>query len=194
MLNKSEHIGKLLRRDVFADEDDFDGQNIGSVLVSAHCEMTNEEPEDRLQCEQCVLAAIVDILTANITEEVESGLKTLKVCSLEHLSEEHDECIDITDNAAEKILDEMEKLRECGTRIMVRNVVTSCMAVLGKLRQISLNTIFNDNSADGASDQLEMFLQVDNCSQAVAARWMDRGGWGDGFYSNEGGSVKNQEL
>ena len=76
MLNTSEHIGKILREDVYADEDASEGENIGSVLVSAHCEMTNEVIEDRLKCEQCVLAAIVDILMANDTEDIEQDSKT----------------------------------------------------------------------------------------------------------------------
>ena len=164
MLDKAEHIGMLLRKDVFAKEDEEE-QNIGSVLVSAHCEMTNEQPEERLKCEECVLATVVEILMANTTEEIDAGLKNLKVCSLEYLSEEHDECIDKADSSVVNLLDEMKELQECGTRIMVRNVVTSCMSVLG-----------NDDSPDEASDQLEKFLQVDNCGKAVAARWMDRRG------------------
>lgn len=162
MLNTSENIGKILREDVYVDEDASEGENIGSVLVSAHCEMTNEVIEDRLKCEQCVLAAIVDILMANTTEDIETGLKNLKVCSFKYLSEEHDDCIDNTENVFVNLLDEMKKIQECGTRIMVRNVVTSCLSVLGEV-----------------PDQLEMFLQVDSCSQAAAARWMDSRGWGD---------------
>merc|ERR1719184_598291 len=114
---------------------------------------------------------------ANTTEEIDAGLKHLKVCSLEYLSEEHDDCIDKAESSVENLLDEMKKLQECGSRIMVRNMVTSCMSVL-----------------DGASDQLEMFLQVDNCSKAVAARWMDRRGWQEGSYSDQELAVKNQEL
>ena len=133
MLNKSEQIGKLLRKDIFTEDDDSEEKNIASVLVSSHCEMTNEEPEERLNCEQCVLAAIVEILMANNSDDVGAGLKSLKVCSLEYLSEEHDECIDTTENEFDNLLDEMRKLQECGTRIMIRNVVTSCMSVLGMI-------------------------------------------------------------
>ena len=49
MLNKSEHIGKILREDVYADQEASEDENIGSVLVSAHCEMTNEVIEDRFK-------------------------------------------------------------------------------------------------------------------------------------------------
>ena len=52
----------------------------------------------------------------------------------------------------------------------------------------------NDGFTDGVTDELEMFLQVDRCSKAVAARWMDRRGWEDNFYSDTNTSVKNQEL
>ena len=197
MLNTSEHIGKILREDVYADEDASEGENIGSVLVSAHCEMTNEVIEDRLKCEQCVLAAIVDILMANNTEDIETGLKNLKVCSFEYLSEEHDDCIDNTENVFVNLLDEMKKIQECGTRIMVRNVVTSCLSVLGKQLSVPVCVLY-EPSAGEVPDQLEMFLQVDSCSQAAAARWMDRRGWGKGGYSDQGGSQKddfvNQEL
>merc|ERR1712142_736801 len=109
------------------------------------------------------MGAIVEILMANNTDEVGEGLKGLKVCSLEYLSEEHDACIDMADNVYEKLLDEMKKLQDCGTRIMVKNVVTSCMSVI-----------------DGVKDEMDMFLLIDNCSKAVAARWMDRRGWEDG--------------
>ena len=132
MLKTSADIGQILCEDVYASEDASEGENIGSVLVSAHCEMTNEVIEDRLKCEQCVLAAIVDILMANNTEDIETGLKNLKVCSFEYLSEEHDESIDNTETLIVDLLDEMKKIQECGTRIMVRNVVTSCLSVLGK--------------------------------------------------------------
>ena len=114
--------------------------------------MTNEAREDRLECEQCVLAAIVDVLMANTTEEIEDGLKSLKVCSLQHLSEEHDVCIDMALNSVGhlqfQLKTALKKLNDCGKKIMVRNVVKSCHAM-------------TSSSPGGEPDLLQMFLQVD---------------------------------
>jgi len=192
MLEKSEEIGKLLLIDVYENKvDDNEGvtnnnDNIGSVLVSAHCEMTNEASKDRLECEQCVLATIVDVLMANTTKEINAGLNNLKQCSLEFLSEEHDECIDTALESVGQptfgLQTAMYKLKDCGTRIMVRNVVKSCLEVV------------EDSDADDL-DVMEKFLQVDTCSQVTAATWINvRGGNGELYVEEEVQGVDGNDV
>merc|ERR1712098_181252 len=122
--------------------------------------MTNEDPEERLQCEHCILDAMVTILMANTSQEILTGLNSLKDCSLEYLSAQHDECIEDTEArfAENKVemLKEMQRLQECGTRIVVRNILTGCLTVL------------DSEAKEDGEKRLENFLTVDRCSQAVA--------------------------